>query len=110
MKLILLKAILMMFVLGTSVAVAVPSVFDPEASGAEYSIARIDVKKKIIKFEGVELAYDKTTQFFDANGKKITSKSLRSDSTIKFEYDHTKRYVSRPTATKIWILPSNADY
>ena len=46
MKVILLKAILMTFVLGTSVAVAVPSVFDPEASGAEYSVARIDVKKK----------------------------------------------------------------
>lgn len=110
MKLIMLKAVLMTFVLGTSVAVAVPSALDPEASGAEYSIGHIDVKKKIITFEGVELAYDKSTQFFDTNGKVITSKSLRTDSTIKFEFDHSRRYVSRPTATKIWVLPSNADY
>lgn len=110
MKLTLYKAIMMMFVLSTSVVVAGPYAFDPEASGAEYSIARINVRKQIITFEGVELAYDKSTQFFDANGKKITGESLRSDSTIKFEFDHSRRYVSRPTATKIWILPSNADY
>ena len=110
MKLSIVNVVLVIFVLSTSSVVAVPAIFNPEGSGNQYPVGKINLKKKIITVEGKELAYNKSTQFFDADGKKISSKDLRSNSSIKFEINFSERYIYRPTATKIWILPSMEDY
>jgi len=104
MRLTMFKLILVIFVFSSSVAVARSPIFDPEVSGEIYGVERLNVKKKIIKFEGVEMYYDSSTQFFDGKGNKISSENLRPNSVIKFEIDSSKKYISRPTAIKIWIL------
>jgi len=106
MKLILFKISLLMLMLSSSIAVADSSVFDVEVSGGDtFVIDGVNLKQRIIKFEDVEMYYDSSTKFYDANGNPVSSKSLQKDSRIRFEIDSSRRYVSRPTATKIWILP-----
>jgi hypothetical protein len=81
-------------------------VFDVEASGGDiYVINGVDLKKKTIKFEGVEMYYNSQTEFVDENGNKISYKSLKKDSRLHFEFDSSKPYITRPTATKITVLP-----
>lgn len=111
MKSIIFNVFAVMLVLSSANATAADSgVFDPEISGQTYEVTQINYKKKIIVFGNAELSYNSSTQFFDANGNKVSSEALQSDSTIRFEIDYSKRYLNRPTATKIWVLPSNADY
>jgi len=104
MKLTIFKLLLMVFVFSSTAMAAKSYIFDPELSGEIYGIERLNIKKKIIKFEGVEIYYDSSTQFFDGKGNKISSENLRSNSVIRFEINPSKKYISRPTATKIWIL------
>lgn len=77
---------------------------DIELTGSTISIVdSINTKKKIIMFGGSELAYNSSTEFYGHDGSKASIESLSEGMAFNFKFDHSKRYFSRPTATKIWI-------
>jgi hypothetical protein len=104
MKLTTLKAIMLVFVFSTSVADANPSGFIAELMPSFYTINKIDKNKRIITLDSMELGYSAMTEFYDAAGNKVSSRLLRTGLKINFDYNSSLRFLSRPTATKIWIL------
>lgn len=106
MKPVSFKVFLMIAMLSAPAAMAKSYVFDVEASGGDvHVIDGVNQKKKIIKFAGVEMYYDSSTIFYDANGNVISSESVQKNARLKFEIDPSRAYISRPTATKVWVLP-----
>lgn len=104
MKLTMLKILLMMFLFSSSAEAVRSADSYIEGMSSSSRVSKIDLKKKIITVNGMEIGYNASTVFVDAKGNKISSKLLQATSALRFEINPKRRFLSRPMATKIWIL------
>ncbi len=95
------------FVLILATALTRPSLyaanFDVEMAGMMFVIERIDSKKHILYMNGVTITYDSDTEVYDKNGNRLNIDQLRPGLAIRFDYNKSQRYITGPTATKIWL-------
>lgn len=74
-----------------------------EMSGSISVIQRIDTKKRILYINGSTITYDSNTQVYDQDGNSLTIDQLQPGLAIRFDYNKSQRYITGPTATKIWL-------
>lgn len=74
-----------------------------ELSGAISVIQRIDTKKRILYINGSVITYDGNTQVYDQDGNALNIDQLKPGLAIRFDYNKSQRYITGPTATKIWL-------
>lgn len=74
-----------------------------EMTGAISVIQRIDSKKRILYINGSTITYDGNTQVYDQHGNELTIDQLKPGHAIRFDYNKSQRYITGPTATKIWL-------
>jgi hypothetical protein len=77
--------------------------FDAEMAGGISMIQRIDAKKRIIYMNGPVITYDGNTQVYDKDGNELTVDQLKPGLAIRFDYNKSQRFITGPTATKIWL-------
>jgi len=77
--------------------------FDVEMAGMTFVIKRIDSKKRILYMNGVTITYDSDTEIYDPDGNSVTIDQLQPGLAIRFDYNKSQRYITGPTATKIWL-------
>lgn len=74
-----------------------------EMSGSISVIQRIDTKKRILYINGSTITYDGNTQVYDQDGNALSIDQLKPGLAIRFDYNKSQRYITGPTATKIWL-------
>lgn len=74
-----------------------------EMSGMVFNIQRIDSKKRILYMNGMTISYDSDTQVYDKDGNRLNIDQLQPGLAIRFDYNKSQRYITGPTATKIWL-------
>lgn len=74
-----------------------------ELSGMMLMVTKVDTGKKIIYIGDTDIAYSSSTVFLDKDGNKTSASAVKKGLIVSFDYDEKKRFVSRPTATKVWI-------
>jgi hypothetical protein len=74
-----------------------------EMTGAISVIQRIDSKKRILYINGSSITYDGNTRVYDQHGNELSIDRLKSGHAIRFDYNKSQRYITGPTATKIWL-------
>lgn len=74
-----------------------------EMSGSIFVIQSIDSKKRILHMNGLTITYDGKTQVYDQDGNSVTIDQLKPGLAIRFDYNKSQRYITGPTATKIWL-------
>ncbi len=76
---------------------------DGEMSGGFSIVTTVDTDKRIIYMGRSSVSYDSTTVFYAKNGSPAEIKDVKEGLVISYDYDKSKRFFLRPTATKIWI-------
>lgn len=84
-------------------AYAVDRGFERELGGAMQFVMNVDTKKRVIYMSRSQLAYNSVTEFYNEAGDKIDADKLGKGRPIKYQIDHTKPYLHRPMAIKVWM-------
>lgn len=76
---------------------------DLELGEAMQFVTKVDTKKKVIYMSRSQLGYNSLTTFYNKAGEKVDVGSVVKGKAIKYQVDHSKPYLHRPVATKVWV-------
>lgn len=103
LKKLLIASLVVMSGLFFTAGLAQAGKISAEHLGMMRVVTKVDTGKKIIYVGDKDIAYSSSTVFFDRDGIKTSVSAVKKGLAISFDYDKKKRYLSRPTATKVWI-------